>query len=272
MILLFKKKARKSAVRFIVYSIYLILCFQCLFILNLITLNSERFAAYILVNLLVSGTILFVSLIMIPSGFLNRNNSDSEHVRLNTSYLLCIWITISFLLTFIYSYLIGEFKISKVILASLIINLGGIIIMTLPVGNFRQIITIESRKNGPVLKSSDIITLYGKAKAQVLTIRGEDLIYIKCSENYCEIKYLKNNEISIKYFRTPIKELDQQIVFRGIERVHKSFIINLKHVNHFIGNVNNTKAVLGDFGDEIPIARSKRNKVIDIHRNLNLVA
>ncbi len=118
----------------------------------------------------------------------------------------------------------------------------------------------------------DYVYLSGENKEDILEVMLLDLCYIKSEENYCEIYFcgIKNcdgkfdKKCNKKIFRTSMKNLIHQLEnYESIIQVHKSYTINLLLVSKIEGNINNSKAFFKGYDVEVPIARSKRNVVLD---------
>src|SRR5699024_2865231 len=63
-------------------------------------------------------------------------------------------------------------------------------------------------------------------KGRMIRIKLEDIIYIEAKGNYVEINDSRNK----RPVYLPLKDLEKQLPADKFIRVHKSFIINMKHV------------------------------------------
>ncbi|WP_159092310.1 LytTR family DNA-binding domain-containing protein [Aquimarina sp. Aq107] len=119
-------------------------------------------------------------------------------------------------------------------------------------------------KNDETIKENlnNRITLVGKSNNDNLILNINKIYFIKSSDNYCEIKYLKDGKINTNLFRVSISDLEKQIKSEFVIRAHKSYLVNLLHISDIKGNVNNTKATLIICNTKIPISRSRREMVI----------
>ncbi len=119
-------------------------------------------------------------------------------------------------------------------------------------------------------ESKSDIVIKGRSKTDVMSIRPSQLLYIKSSSNYCEVYFLNHDDIPKKeIFRISLKELQDQLKNPTFMRVHKSYILSLSKIVHISGNANNTIAQLMDTDTKIPIARSKRNMVLNAYREFS---
>lgn len=82
------------------------------------------------------------------------------------------------------------------------------------------------------IKNRDI-QLHGENKDETFTTPIKDLLFIKSELNYCEIYYLRNNELRKHLIRATIKDLQNQISHAAVQRVHRSFLCNLSNVENW---------------------------------------
>lgn len=99
----------------------------------------------------------------------------------------------------------------------------------------------------------DVVTedhrvLVVKAKAKYVKIDQHDIAYIAADDKYCAI-HLKNGTEHLE--RTSLKELNKKLSPRLFAQTHRSYIVNLDHVqetdtSEFTIKVNDTCIPLGD--------------------------
>lgn len=72
-----------------------------------------------------------------------------------------------------------------------------------------------------------ILTIKGTNKLDILKVYPSDLISVSSSQNYVEIFFLDNGQLSSKLIRSSLKKLHQEIPF--LVKVHRSHFINPTH-------------------------------------------
>lgn len=83
---------------------------------------------------------------------------------------------------------------------------------------------LESKNNEPfVLKDCIFVRSYDKMIKVIIT----DILYIEAERNYCKI-HCKDKEILIV---STLKELDDKLINQHFLRIHRSFIVNLSHID-----------------------------------------
>jgi len=110
-----------------------------------------------------------------------------------------------------------------------------------------QLETGYERKSKPEeeIVHQDFISL--KDNKTIYRINLKDILYIQSWGNYLKF-FLVNDEIKI--VRKTIKSLEKELKSTDFQRIHKSYIVNIKHVSSLIGN----QILIAD--QKIPIGQS----------------
>jgi hypothetical protein len=100
------------------------------------------------------------------------------------------------------------------------------------------------------------ITLFSDQPAETLVLPAKDLFYIKSADNYVEIYYQENGEISKKILRSTLKAMAASLeVHEFFFRCHKSYLVNLQQVVRVSGNAQGYKLHLSGPPEAIPVSR-----------------
>lgn len=84
-----------------------------------------------------------------------------------------------------------------------------------------------------------------------------DIIYIQSDNNYARFVLTNNHKILVSQ---TLKSYDEKLKGLNFFRSHQSFLVNL----NFIRSIDNKKETIQlSTGDVLPIAHSKRKKLID---------
>ena len=78
---------------------------------------------------------------------------------------------------------------------------------------------------------SNIIHLKDEKGEIRLSINVENILYAEAADNYVIVKYINNDRIVDFFLRTNLKKLSDDLRETPIQRCHRSFMINLLHVN-----------------------------------------
>lgn len=115
--------------------------------------------------------------------------------------------------------------------------------------------------NNTELTESKII-LFSENKSEKLKLNTDDLIYVKASDNYVEIIYLKNDSVQKKLLRNTLKNIESQLSLHdNFIRCHRTFLVNINLIDKLSKNYKGSYLKLSDIDDEIPVSRHYLLKV-----------
>ncbi|MFD0796891.1 LytTR family transcriptional regulator DNA-binding domain-containing protein [Maribacter chungangensis] len=103
-------------------------------------------------------------------------------------------------------------------------------------------------------KSLNEITLLGENNGEKLVIQKETLLFVKASENYVKIFYVKNNSIHHKTFRNTLAAIKEQVPF--LHKSHRSYLVNIATIKTIRGNSQNAKIEFHLKDENIPLSKS----------------
>lgn len=96
------------------------------------------------------------------------------------------------------------------------------------------------------------------------TIASDKILYIESADNYCVVKYLKNDKITDFVMRSSLKRLAELLINTPIQRCHRSYMINFEHITS-LKKDNGEISLEFDITDikEIPVSKSYTDKIMD---------
>jgi len=109
--------------------------------------------------------------------------------------------------------------------------------------------TEDSSKKKIILKTFDNIHL----------MKISDIIYCESDINYTNFYLLNGNKIIVS---VTLKEYDEMLSEYGFFRVHKSFLINLSHINRFDKSEGGYIVLSND--NRVPVASRKREQLLEL--------
>jgi hypothetical protein len=90
----------------------------------------------------------------------------------------------------------------------------------------------------------------------------QNILFIQSSANYLEVVYLENNNMKRRVVRQTLKEVESKLEHQSdFVRCHKSFIVNLFHVERFSGNAQGYKLHIKNHEQIIPVSRQHNEHV-----------
>jgi len=109
--------------------------------------------------------------------------------------------------------------------------------------------TQDKSKKKIILKTFDNIHL----------VKLNDIVYCESSDNYTNFYLLNNKKILVS---NTLKEYDEMLSDSGFYRVHKSYLINMIHVERFEKGEGGTVVLTEDL--KVPVASRKREQLLEL--------
>lgn len=116
----------------------------------------------------------------------------------------------------------------------------------------------RSSEKTEVSAQQSCVVINGKNQDNRLELPPCSLIYIMAQENYCQIYFHNNGQIEQRMFRTSLSNICDQLraVDDFIIRCHRTYVVNLKHVEQMSGNSRGYFLKLKGCEKEIPVSRN----------------
>lgn len=108
-------------------------------------------------------------------------------------------------------------------------------------------------------KSLREVEFYGLNKGEKIILQKEAILYVKASENYVKLFFVKNNSIHHEIFRNTLTAIKEQAPF--LYKSHRSYLVNISTIKTVIGNSQNAKIQFHHDGLDIPLSKSYYNTI-----------
>ncbi len=90
-----------------------------------------------------------------------------------------------------------------------------------------------------------------------LTLNSNDLLFVRAADNYAEVFFIENGLVKQKMLRTSLRDMESALAgFPCFFRCHKSYLVNLDHVQRVSGNAQGLKLHLNYTNEEVPVSRN----------------
>ena len=123
---------------------------------------------------------------------------------------------------------------------------------------------IEKKQKKSIAETNFSIVTFGSGN-DAFQLMIEDFLFAKSDDNYVEIYFLNDAVVSRKILRNTLKNVYSLCAeYKEIFKCHRSYIVNLKHVQRISGNAQGYKLHLQQSGEIIPVSRSL-NKTIKLY-------
>ncbi len=113
-------------------------------------------------------------------------------------------------------------------------------------------------------ESGDSITLVAESLKESLRLSPKQLVCINSEGNYSKVYYCENGKVEERLMRVPLKKVEKQLEeFDTIVRCHRSYIVNLSHIQKISGNARAFKLHISNPELAIPVSRSFPKAMIE---------
>jgi DNA-binding LytR/AlgR family response regulator len=96
-------------------------------------------------------------------------------------------------------------------------------------------------------------SIFLRKNERMIKIMIADILYFEADRNYCKI-YAKNKECLLVM---TLKEIDEKLPRENFLRIHRSYIVNLSHVDEVAGS----HVVIGK--KAIPMSKNLRSELLN---------
>jgi hypothetical protein len=119
-------------------------------------------------------------------------------------------------------------------------------------------------KTNTLSDENPIIKIASENANDNLNIHLNDLYFIQSADNYVEVYYQNGREIIKKLLRNSLKSISSDLIgHTQLFRCHKSYLVNLKKVNHVSGNAQGYKLHIPGIETLIPVSRQFNEEIKD---------
>jgi len=104
---------------------------------------------------------------------------------------------------------------------------------------------------------NSIVTIETQVQSDVFTLNLNNFLFAKADGNYVEL-YLSEKRVSKIVKRITLKELEAILItYPNIFKTHRSYLVNLYHVQKVVGNAQGYKLKLSNYDEKVPVSRNK---------------
>jgi DNA-binding LytR/AlgR family response regulator len=112
-----------------------------------------------------------------------------------------------------------------------------------------EVLEFQQRQDEPVPRTTEapepeiikFLVLVSENEKEKIELDPDNLFYIESADNYSNVVYFNDQKIIRQLIRGSLKRIESQIDIPYIIRCHRSYIVNLKQVDHIKGNAQGYK-------------------------------
>lgn len=187
------------------------------------------------------GTIIGVGMIILISSRLILYRVSQKRELTDLQYV--VWLVGEiFLLTFIltlWAYFLNPDGPSFLDMGfRMFVNIISILAIPYTIGTLLEILRLknrklaesENRKIKVVGSQPTTINFYDRNGKFTISIKKEDILYIKSADNYVEIFYLDEGKVMNQLLRNSLRNIENMFVSAGLIRCHRLYVVNMQKV------------------------------------------
>ena len=145
------------------------------------------------------------------------------------------------------------------IMTRCVLYLSGIVVIPYAIITLSVQVHILSKRAGvPAVDEKTLIRFYDGQKRLKLIVSSEAVLYIEAEENYVHIVHMDNGRVKDFTLRSSMQALEEMLRRHGLVRCHRSYFINVSHVELFKKDANGYALAQLDHEGVKPIPVSKK--------------
>ena len=214
----------------------------------------------------ISFLILGIFRIILPQSFTKKIKFDSIKISNEVSLILFVWLLIS-MANISYLVFVGKVELTLAIGVKMVI-FSAFPSATLKIADVymslqdqlrhfaRKNIKLEHDLSLASRIESKALILHSDSQNDNLEIFPDEIMMVKSADNYVEIVYLKDQEVTHKLLRNTLKNIQGELKGHSeFVRCHRSCIVNATYIINLTNSYKGHRLQLIDFNEEVPVSR-----------------
>lgn len=108
----------------------------------------------------------------------------------------------------------------------------------------------------------ETVTIQSENPKDNLVLEVNSIHFVSSADNYVEVVYTFNNNITRKLLRTTLRNVQTNLRnFSQYYRCHRAYIVNLEKVKKVTGNAQGYRLIIQDVDELIPVSRSMTKEI-----------
>lgn len=220
------------------------------------------------------GTIIGVGMIILISSRLILYRVSQKRELTDLQY--AVWLIGEiFLLTFIltlWAYFLNPDGPSFLDMGfRMFVNIISILAIPYTIGTLLEILRLknrklaesENRKIKVVGSQPTTINFYDRNGKFTISIKKEDILYIKSADNYVEIFYLDEGKVMNQLLRNSLRNIENMFVSAGLIRCHRLYVVNMQKVKLVKRSKESILILeLSETTESIPVSSTYANSIM----------
>lgn len=109
------------------------------------------------------------------------------------------------------------------------------------------------------------VVIQGDNQGEALSVEVGQIRYIEAADNYIQVFYEENGQIRSRMLRATLKKAEETLsTYPGFFRCHRTFLVQVSHVQHISGNAQGYRLHLAGVTDPIPVSRKQNDAIAQL--------
>jgi len=197
--------------------------------------------------------------------FLIRRLTLGNSILLSFSFMFTIGLANFILTTLVYQW--EPFSMMVFLKNQLFtLALGLIIAPFCILAHFSYLLRKQSRtgSKSTIFITDTSVILESEYQKGNLELDLKDLLFMQSADNYIDVYYLEGDVIRHRLLRSTLSAIEKKLDHPGMVRCHRSYIVNLMHINSNRRHMNSLKLEHNEKKFTIPISRKYKEHVYSV--------
>jgi hypothetical protein len=129
--------------------------------------------------------------------------------------------------------------------------------------NLQQTIELILTTKEEFMDSNQLIQFKGQGSKDQISLSASKFLYGRAQDNYVDLYYLEQDSLKKFLIRSSLRDLVQSVNFKAINRCHRSYMVNLLHVDAVKGSRKEMTLHLDHFHTDIPVSNSYQEAILN---------
>ncbi|MDA3821943.1 MAG: LytTR family DNA-binding domain-containing protein [Bacteroidales bacterium] len=130
--------------------------------------------------------------------------------------------------------------------------------------NRYQRFEIKNLSKNIVKGYNDLINFKEENQNVKFSIINADLLFLEATDNYVSIYYLNNGDVKRSLIRNTLKALELEQLPENIIRCHRSYMVNLKHIEYVKKNNRSFQIKLKNYDQLLQVSQKYKPAFLEI--------
>jgi len=127
-----------------------------------------------------------------------------------------------------------------------------------------QQIDYQYKEHPASVVSIQQVTLSGDNQGEQLLLSPDQIRYLSAADNYVQVYFRENGALKNRMLRSTMKKMEDALAaYPNFFRCHRTYLVNLDHVQHVSGNAQGYRLHLEGVEEPVPVSRNLNDVILE---------